>query len=97
MTAALIRQGELGSIKDRELKCSQEEKVQTRKEGIYRKQANDRWIYFRGERVVHDLEINSIRIRAWNCQDEETKIRELKDDEQACKMLVFCSPSQLKD
>ena len=61
MTAALISQGELGDIKDRELKWSQEEKAWIGKEGIYRKQANDRWVCLIGERLVYDLEIKSIR------------------------------------
>ena len=45
MTAALISWGELGDIKDRELKRSEEEKAWMGKEGLYRKQANDRWVY----------------------------------------------------
>ena len=46
MAAELISQGELGGIKDRELKWSPEEKAWIGKEGgIYRKQANDRWTY----------------------------------------------------
>jgi hypothetical protein len=52
MTAALIRQSELGDIKDRELKWSQEERVWIGKEGIYRKQANNRWVYLIGGRLV---------------------------------------------
>ena len=52
MTAALISWGELGDIKDRELKWSQEEKAWIGKEGIYRKQANNRWVYLIGGRLV---------------------------------------------
>lgn len=63
MTAALFSQGELGDIKDREVKCSQEEKIQIGKEGVYRKEANDRWVYFIGKRLVNDLETNSTRRR----------------------------------
>lgn len=55
MTAALISQGELGDIKDREVKCSPEEKAWIGKEGIYKKkkQAKDRFVYFIGERLVY--------------------------------------------
>jgi len=35
MTAVLISQDELGDIKERELECSQEEKVWLEKIGIY--------------------------------------------------------------
>lgn len=31
--------------------------------GIYRKQANDRWIYLMGERLAYDLEIGGVRRR----------------------------------
>ena len=70
MTAALISQGELGDIKDRELKWSQEEKAWIGKEGSYRNQLNDRWVYFIGGSLVYDLETNSIRRRVhkpWSC------------------------------
>jgi hypothetical protein len=39
------------------------------KEGLYRKQANDRWVYLIGGRFVYDLETNKIRrrvTRTWN-------------------------------
>ena len=43
VTAALISQGEVGGIKRREITWSQEGKVWTGKEGMYRKQASDGW------------------------------------------------------
>jgi hypothetical protein len=52
MTAALISQSEPGDIKDREFKWSQEGKVWIAKEGFYRKQADNRWGYLEGERLV---------------------------------------------
>ena len=61
---ALISQGELEDIKDRELKWSQEEKARAGKEGgIHRKQANDRWDYLIGGRFVYDLETSSLTRR----------------------------------
>ena len=36
-------------------------------------------------------------MKLWSCQDEETKIRELKDDVEAHKKLVLCSPSYMKN
>ena len=63
MTAALISQGELGDIKDREVKCSPEEKAWIGKEGIYKIQANDKCVYFIKGRLEYDLETNGIRRR----------------------------------
>ena len=36
-------------------------------------------------------------MRLWNCQDEETKIRELKDDVEAYKRLALHYPSYMKN
>ena len=78
MTAALISQGELGDIKDRELKWSQEEKAWIGKEeGIYRKQENHRLVYLIGGKLVDNLEIYSIRrkyTKLWNRKDEEQRL-----------------------
>jgi hypothetical protein len=52
MTAALISQCELEDFTARELKWHQEEKIWIEKEGIYRKQVHDKWVYFTGESLV---------------------------------------------
>jgi hypothetical protein len=52
MTAALISQAELGNIKDRELKWSQEEKTWIGRKGIYKIQENTKWVYLIGRRHV---------------------------------------------
>lgn len=82
MTAALISQNELEDIKDRELKLSKEES-QIGKEGIYKKQPNDRWVYFIGERLIYYQKLTVLEgeyMRLQNCQDDKIKMRELKDD-----------------
>lgn len=63
MTAALIGQGELGDIMDRVLKWFQEDKAWLGKEGIYKRQANGRWVHLIGERLVYGLETSGIRRR----------------------------------
>ena len=70
MAAELISQGELGGIKDRELKWSQEEKAWIGKEGIYRKQANDRCVYLVAEKLLYGLKqivLEGESMRPWNC------------------------------
>ena len=62
MMASLMSQVALGEIKNR-VKVISRRKLTDRKEGMYKKQANDRWVYLVGERLVYDLETNSIRRR----------------------------------
>lgn len=69
MTAVLISHSELGDIKERELTWSQEEKTWIGKEGIYKIQANDMWVYHVEEKLINELKPNSIReyMRQWSC------------------------------
>ena len=95
-----VSQGEFGDIKDRELKWSQEEKAWIGKEGIYKKknkQKIDLFILQEKGLYTYGLETSDIRMRVCEAMDEETKIRESKNDVQAYNTLVFCSHSYLKD
>ena len=63
MAVLLISQGELGDIKDREVKCSPEEKAWIGKEGIYKIKANNRWFILQylshtRNNIGHSLEVD---------------------------------------
>jgi hypothetical protein len=52
MSATVMSQGKLGGIKDKKLTWSHDEKAWIGKEGIYKTEANDKWVYFIRERLV---------------------------------------------